>query len=215
MTPRSRSCVNFSQPMNRLSTFTCPLTGRLDVSVVLLLLPSPVVRWVKQPWHNSMAPTSAVAIYGSARQKTGAPKAAASVAVVAVVVVARIAAAVAAVAAVMIAAVVVAAKVDMAVAVAMATNAVAVAAVVMTVIVVVVAEAVPAEIATAEEIARITRGEILKTPDLDLIKEKLASLPDPEPLERRLRLWAHPVWIGAIILLLTVFWVGRKVAGVV
>ncbi len=66
-----------------------------------------------------------------------------------------------------------------------------------------------------EEIARITRGEILKTPDLDLIKEKLASLPDPEPLERRLRLWAHPVWIGAIILLLTVFWVGRKVAGVV
>jgi hypothetical protein len=142
MTPRSRSCVNFSQPMNRLSTFTCPLTGRLDVSVVLLLLPSPVVRWVKQPWHNSMAPTSAVAIYGSARQKTGAPK----VEVAAVVVVARIAA-------VAVAAAVVAAKVDMAVAEAMATNAVAVAAVVMTVIVVVVAEAVPAEIATAEEIA--------------------------------------------------------------
>ena len=73
----------------------------------------------------------------------------------------------------------------------------------------------PARYDVMEEIARITRGEMLKSPDLALIKEKLASLPDPEPLVRRLRIWAHPVWIGAIILLLTVFWIGRKVAGVV
>lgn len=73
----------------------------------------------------------------------------------------------------------------------------------------------PARHDVMEEIARLTRGEMLTTPDLALIKERIAALPEPEPLERRLRLWAHPVWIGVIVLLLAVFWIGRKVAGVV
>lgn len=73
----------------------------------------------------------------------------------------------------------------------------------------------PARHDVMEEIARITRGEMLTTPDFDLIKDRIAALPEPEPLERRLRLWAHPVWIGVIVLLLTVFWIGRKVAGAV
>ncbi len=73
----------------------------------------------------------------------------------------------------------------------------------------------PARYEVMEEIARISRGEMLSSPDFTLIKERLAALPEPEPLERRLRLWAHPLWIGVIVLLLTVFWIGRKIAGVV
>lgn len=73
----------------------------------------------------------------------------------------------------------------------------------------------PARYEVMAEIARITRGEMLARPDLALIKERIAALPEPEPLERRLRLWAHPVWIGVIVFLLTVFWIGRKVAGTV
>ncbi|MBP9222282.1 MAG: hypothetical protein KBF76_00335 [Verrucomicrobiales bacterium] len=73
----------------------------------------------------------------------------------------------------------------------------------------------PARYDAMEEIARISRGEMLLTPDLSVIQQHILSLPEPAPIERRLRLWAHPLWIGGIILLLTVFWIGRKVAGVV
>ncbi len=73
----------------------------------------------------------------------------------------------------------------------------------------------PARHDVMEEIARITRGEMLVTPDPTLIRDRIASLPEPPPLERRLRLWSHPLWIGGIILLLAVFWTGRKMAGAV
>jgi len=73
----------------------------------------------------------------------------------------------------------------------------------------------PARRDVMEEIARLTRGELLDSPDLALIRERVAALPDPEPIERRLRLWAHPAWIGAIVLLLSIFWIGRKAAGAV
>lgn len=71
----------------------------------------------------------------------------------------------------------------------------------------------PARRDVMEEIARITRGEVLATPDPALIRGRLAALPEPTPLERRLRLWSHPAWVGTIILLLGTFWIGRKMAG--
>jgi len=73
----------------------------------------------------------------------------------------------------------------------------------------------PARYDVLEEIARITKGEMFRTPDLEAIKAKLSALPAPEPIERRLRIWANPWWIGVIVLLLTVFWIGRKATGAV
>lgn len=73
----------------------------------------------------------------------------------------------------------------------------------------------PARFDVLDEIARITRGEMLSDIDPLKIRDRIAALPEPEPIERRLRIWAHPAWIGAILLLLTVFWVGRKMAGAV
>ena len=73
----------------------------------------------------------------------------------------------------------------------------------------------PARIEVMEEIARITRGEIIARPDLDLILEKVAQLPEPEPIERSLRIWAHPIWVGLLILLMAIFWIGRKIAGAI
>jgi hypothetical protein len=73
----------------------------------------------------------------------------------------------------------------------------------------------PARYDVLEEIARLTRGEFLTEINLAAIQEKIAAQPAPEPVERRLRLWAHPLWIGAIILLLSVFWLGRKMIGTV
>ena len=73
----------------------------------------------------------------------------------------------------------------------------------------------PARHDVLDEIARLTRGEMLSTPDPAPLVARIAALPEPEPVERRLRLWAHPVWIGGIVFLLTLFWVGRKMAGAV
>ncbi|MGB0154792.1 MAG: hypothetical protein ACPGFB_12235 [Verrucomicrobiales bacterium] len=73
----------------------------------------------------------------------------------------------------------------------------------------------PARLDVMEEIARITRGSIIPGADLDLIRSSLAALPDPEPFERRLRIWAHPYWIAGIILLMSLFWIGRKAVGAV
>lgn len=73
----------------------------------------------------------------------------------------------------------------------------------------------PARHEVMEELARLTRGERLATVDPAQIRERIAALPAPEPTERRFRLWAHPFWAGALTLLLTLFWVGRKMAGAV
>ncbi len=71
----------------------------------------------------------------------------------------------------------------------------------------------PARFDVMEEIARITRGSLIEKADIDLILEKVAELPEPDPVERRLLVWAHPFWIGTLVLLLTAFWIGRKAAG--
>ncbi len=73
----------------------------------------------------------------------------------------------------------------------------------------------PARHDVMEEIARITKGSMIPGADLDLIRNSIAALPDPEPFERRLRIWAHPSWIAGIILLMSIFWIGRKAVGAV
>ena len=50
---------------------------------------------------------------------------------------------------------------------------------------------------------------------LDEVVRSLAELPDPPPSVRRVPLWCHPVTAAALIGLLGVFWVGRKVIGLV
>ena len=71
----------------------------------------------------------------------------------------------------------------------------------------------PARIDVMEEIAQLTRGKILATTDVAAVVAAVAALPDPEADQRRLPLWSHPAWVGTIVLLLGIFWVGRKVAG--
>jgi len=71
----------------------------------------------------------------------------------------------------------------------------------------------PARPEVLEEIANLTRGELFRTPDIGAIQARLAALPEPDPIERRERLWANPWWIGTLVLLLGLFWVGRKSIG--
>ncbi len=73
----------------------------------------------------------------------------------------------------------------------------------------------PARPEVLAELARISRGEQLTTLDPSALLDHIQKLPPPAVIETRLRLWAHPAWIGVVVLLLTAFWIVRKRAGAV
>lgn len=73
----------------------------------------------------------------------------------------------------------------------------------------------PARPEVMEELARVTRGKVIKPNGLAEIVRSLAALPDPPPLVRRVQLWSHPALAGALVFLLGAFWVGRKAIGLV
>ncbi len=66
-----------------------------------------------------------------------------------------------------------------------------------------------------EEIAKISNGKLVSIADVGTLLDHLAALPEPEPIVKRTRIWAHPLWGGLIILLLGLFWVARKMAGTI
>ena len=66
-----------------------------------------------------------------------------------------------------------------------------------------------------EEIARLSGGQLMPKPEVAIVAAAVAELPEPEPRERRLPIWSHPLWAGLVLLLMGVFWVGRKMAGVI
>jgi hypothetical protein len=73
----------------------------------------------------------------------------------------------------------------------------------------------PARPEVLEEIARVTRGKVIEPEKLEDAVRSLTELPEPLPSVRRVQLWCHPVIAAGIVLLLGVFWVGRKVIGLV
>lgn len=73
----------------------------------------------------------------------------------------------------------------------------------------------PARPDVLDEIARVTRGKVLPVDKVGEIVDELAALPEPPPAVRRVQLWSHPVYGGLVILLLGVFWIGRKSVGLI
>ncbi len=71
----------------------------------------------------------------------------------------------------------------------------------------------PTNVESMQEIADITRGQMVDSDQIDEILNAIADLPEPEPRIRRIRLWANPFWGGLIVLLLGLFWSGRKLIG--
>jgi hypothetical protein len=72
----------------------------------------------------------------------------------------------------------------------------------------------PAKFEVLREIAQLTRGKFIESGNPEEVISALAALPNPPLQERRLQLWAHPLWAGTLILLLAIFWIARKVMGV-
>jgi hypothetical protein len=65
------------------------------------------------------------------------------------------------------------------------------------------------------EIAATTHGANFSVENFDKVIEQVSALPEPKPIEKRLRLWCDPGWAGFILLLLAGYWVGRKWWGMV
>ena len=64
-----------------------------------------------------------------------------------------------------------------------------------------------------DEIARITESRLVPVSEIRSLLDELATLPDPPPTLHRVRIWSHPLWAGLLILLLGLFWTGRKMVG--
>lgn len=73
----------------------------------------------------------------------------------------------------------------------------------------------PARPEVMDEIARVTHGKVLDSSQLDAILQSLSSLPELPPSLRRIQLWSHPMVAAIFVLLLGVFWIARKVVGLI
>jgi hypothetical protein len=73
----------------------------------------------------------------------------------------------------------------------------------------------PARPEVLEEIARVTHGKLLAPGKMDELLQTLATLPDPPASIRRVQLWSHPAILAIAVSLLGVFWIGRKMVGLI
>ena len=66
-----------------------------------------------------------------------------------------------------------------------------------------------------KEISALTKGQNGTIESLSSLIENIKILPEPQPIERRLRLWSSPWWAGFLLFLLGIYWTGRKLAGMI
>jgi hypothetical protein len=73
----------------------------------------------------------------------------------------------------------------------------------------------PARIDVMEELARVTRGTLIKGGELTEILKAVDAIADPPEVIRRVQLWSHPIVAAVLIGLMAAFWIGRKMVGVI
>ena len=73
----------------------------------------------------------------------------------------------------------------------------------------------PVNTALMQEMASITRGRMVKAEEIQRLIKEIRDLPVPPPMETRILLWSNPYTLSILILLLTLFWIGRKLNGTI
>ena len=71
----------------------------------------------------------------------------------------------------------------------------------------------PARADVLEEMTRVSKGRLMAGDKLASLFKEIQALPEPTPMETRTPLWSHWITAAALILLLALFWVGRKLNG--
>ena len=73
----------------------------------------------------------------------------------------------------------------------------------------------PANAKVMREIAARSGGETGQAADLSRLLAGLSGVAKNEEIEERFRLWSSAWWAGGILFLLAVYWVSRKVLGLI
>ncbi len=73
----------------------------------------------------------------------------------------------------------------------------------------------PARPEVIDELARVTRGRVLKSASTEEIIKAIGQVPEPPKQLRRVQLWSHPLVAALMIGLLGLFWTGRKMVGLI
>lgn len=73
----------------------------------------------------------------------------------------------------------------------------------------------PVNTALMEEMTSIARGRIVKAEEMAQLIREIKDLPTPPPMEKRILIWCHPYTLTALLVLLSLFWIGRKLNGTI
>lgn len=71
----------------------------------------------------------------------------------------------------------------------------------------------PSRAEVIEEMARVSKGQIIEGDRITKLGDEIRALPNPKPLESRTPLWSHWLTATCLVLLLAIFWAGRKLNG--
>ncbi len=63
------------------------------------------------------------------------------------------------------------------------------------------------------EISALSGGSSALMSGLEQLVQQISVAPEPKDLEKRIRIWSSPWWGALILILLSLYWVGRKAAG--
>ncbi len=73
----------------------------------------------------------------------------------------------------------------------------------------------PARFEVMEEIARVSHGRTIKDADSEAVLRAIKDLPGAQSKIRRVQLWSHPLVAATLISMLGIFWILRKVVGLI
>jgi hypothetical protein len=73
----------------------------------------------------------------------------------------------------------------------------------------------PINASILREIADLTGGKIGTIKELKELAAQVNALPEIKPKPLRIKLWANPWWAGGLVLLLGIYWTGRKLVGMI
>ena len=63
------------------------------------------------------------------------------------------------------------------------------------------------------EISALSGGGSALMSGLEQVIQQISVAPEPRDLEKRIRIWSSPWWGGLILVFLSLYWIGRKAAG--
>jgi len=71
----------------------------------------------------------------------------------------------------------------------------------------------PARLEVLEEMTKVSRGRLVSATQLEELVQEINTLPEPQPLVNSIKLWAHWLAPTILVILLSLFWMGRKLNG--